>query len=199
MKIERHENGNIEVANSAVVLSYISLIGALSCMFGVGYSILYKGLDLFSLEIVGLVLGWVILGISSTILYEHSIFLFDRDEGELRWNKKKFFYTQKGSIPFFDIQEIKMEKADNNTKEVLIKILTSKNIIHLSDSYTVNKDYEMEELIGDVKSLTGLGIDVSPKNRAQILLELGQTKGALDVIREEMNMSMNDAKNYLGI
>ena len=89
--------------------------------------------------------------------------------------------------------------ANNNKKEVLIQIVTSNKVINLSDSYTVNKDYKMEELIGDVKSLTGLGIDVSPKNRAKILLELGQTKGALDVIREEMDMSMSDAKNYLGI
>ena len=37
------------------------------------------------------------------------------------------------------------------------------------------------------------------KYRAKILLELGQTKGALDVIREEMDMSMSDTKNYLGI
>lgn len=199
MKIERHENGKIEVTNSAVILSYIALIGALSCMFGVGYSILYKGLNLFSLEIVGLVLAQVILGISSTILYERSNFVFDSDEEELRWSKKKYFYSKKGTIPFYDIQEIKMDRANNNKKEVLIQIVTSNKVINLSDSYTVNKDYKMEELIGDVKSLTGLGIDVSPKNRAKILLELGQTKGALDVIREEMDMSMSDAKNYLGI
>jgi hypothetical protein len=63
----------------------------------------------------------------------------------------------------------------------------------------ISTNYDVEELVGDVKSITGLGIDVSPKNRANILLELGQTKGALDIIREEMDMSLKEAKEYLGI
>lgn len=82
---------------------------------------------------------------------------------------------------------------------MLIQILTSKDVLNLSDSYMISTDYNVEELVGDVKSITGLGIDVSPKNRAKILLELGQTKGALDIIREEMDMSMEEAKDYLGI
>jgi hypothetical protein len=63
----------------------------------------------------------------------------------------------------------------------------------------LSSDYNVEELVGDVKSITGLGIDVSPKNRAQILLDLGQTKGAIDIIREEMEMSLEEAKDYLGL
>ena len=63
----------------------------------------------------------------------------------------------------------------------------------------ISTNYDVEELVGDVKSITGLGIDVSPKNRANILLDLGQTKSALDIIREEMDMSLEEAKDYLGI
>ena len=82
---------------------------------------------------------------------------------------------------------------------MLIKILKSKKIISLSDSCTISTNYDLEKLVGDVKSITGLGIDVSPKNRANILLELDQTKGALDIIREEKDMSLKETKEYLGI
>lgn len=125
--------------------------------------------------------------------------MFDNEKSELRWQKRKYFRAKKGVIPFYDIQEIKIDRADEDTKEMLIQILTSKDVLNLSDSYMISTDYNVEELVGDVKSITGLGIDVSPKNRAKILLELGQTKGALDIIREEMDMSMEEAKDYLGI
>lgn len=78
---------------------------------------------------------------------------------------------------------------------MLIKILTSKKIISLPDTYLISTNYDVE----DVKSITGLGFDVGPKNSANILLDLGQTKSALDIIREEMDMSLSEAKDYLGI
>ena len=80
-----------------------------------------------------------------------------------------------------------------------INILTPKKVISMSDSYTISTNYNIEELVGEVKSITGLSIDVSAKNRANILLDLGQTKSALDIIREEMDMSLEEAKDYLGI
>lgn len=43
---------------------------------------------------------------------------------------------------------------------MLIQILTSKDVLNLSDSYMISTDYNVEELVGDVKSITGLGIDV---------------------------------------
>ncbi len=199
MQIERHDNGNIEVSISFVVMSYLALFGAFCCVIGIGYFWLFDGLHIFSIQIIGLVLAGVILGIAGVIIYESSNFMFDNEKSELRWQKRKYFRSKKGVIPFYDIQEIKIDRADADTKEMLIQILTSKDTLNLSDSYMISTDYDVEELVGDVKSITGLGIDVSPKNRAKILLELGQTKGALDIIREELDMSMEDAKDYLGI
>lgn len=199
MQIERHENGNIEVNISFVVMSYLALFGAFCCLIGIGYFWIIEGLDLFSIQIIGLVLAGVILAIAGIIIYESSRFVFDNDSGELRWQKRKYFRANKGTIPFYDITEVKIERDLENDKEMLIKILTNREELSLSDSYMISTDYNVEELVGDVKTLTGLGIDVSPKNRAQILLDLGQTKGALDIIREEMDMSLEDAKDYLGI
>ena len=133
------------------------------------------------------------------IIYESSSFVFDSEKGELRWKKRNYFRSKKETIPFHDIKEIKIDRAEKDSKEKLIKILTSKKIINLSDSYMLSTNYDVEELVGDVKSITGLGIDVSPNNRANILLELGQTEGALDIIRKEMDMSLKEAKDYLGI
>jgi len=199
MQIERHDNGNIEVNISFVVMSYLAFFGAFCSLIGIGYFWIIEGLYLFSIQIIGLVLAGVILGIAGIIIFESSKFVFDNETSELHWNKRKYFRSQKGTIPFYDIQEIKIERDKSNDKEMLIKILTTKDELSLSDSYMISTDYNVEELVGDVKSITGLGIDVSPKNRAQILLELGQKKGALDIIREEMDMSLEDAKDYLGI
>lgn len=141
----------------------------------------------------------VVLGISGIIIYESSHFVFDNEKSELRWHKRKYFRAKKGTIPFYDIEEVKIDRSDENMKEMLVKILTKQGMISLSDSYMLSSDYNVEELVGEVKSITGLGIDVSPKNRAQILLDLGQTKGAIDIIREEMEMSLEEAKDYLGL
>lgn len=199
MQIERHDNGNIEVEISFVMMSYLALFGAFCCLGGILYFAIIEGLHIFSIQIIGLVLAGVILGIAGIIIYESSRFIFDNEHGELRWQKRKYFKAKKGTIPFYDITEVKIERDLANEKEMLIKILTAKDELSLSDSYMISTDYNVEELVGDVKSITGLGIDVSPKNRAQILLDLGQTKGAIDIIREEMDMSLEDAKDYLGI
>ncbi len=199
MNIERHENGNIEVDISFTWMSYLALFGTFCCFCGIVYFWAIEGLHIFSLQIIGLVIAGVVLGVAGIIIYESSSFLFDNEKGELRWQKRKYFRAKKGTIPFFEIEEVKIERADENMKEMLVKIITKKEELSLSDSYMLSSDYNMEELVGDVKSITGLGIDVSPKNRAQILLELGQTKGAIDIIREEMEMSMEEAKEYLGL
>lgn len=199
MKIERHENGNIEVNISFVLMSYFALFGALCCLIGIGYFSLIEGLHIFSIQIIGLVLAGVVLGIAGIIIYESSRFIFDNEKSELRWQKRKYFRANKGAIPFYDIKEVKIERDLKNEQEMLIKIFTVKDEISMSDSYMISTDYNVEELVGDVKSITGLGIDVSPKNRAKILLDLGQTKGAIDIIREEMDMSMADARKYLGL
>lgn len=199
MHIERHENGNIEVNISFVVMSYLALFSAFCCLVGIAYFWIFEELHIFSIQIIGLVLAGVILGIAGVIIYESSSFVFDSEKGELHWTKKKYFRSKKGIIPFHDIQEIKIDRPEKDSKEMLINILTSKKTISLSDSYMISTNYDVEELVGDVKSITGLGIDVSPKNRANILLDLGQTKSALDIIREEMDMSLEEAKDYLGI
>ncbi|MBO6794021.1 MAG: hypothetical protein JJ895_08925 [Balneolaceae bacterium] len=199
MNIERYENGNIEVDISFTWMSYLALFGTFCCFFGIVYFWAIVGLHIFSLQIIGLVIAGVVLGVAGIIIYESSSFLFDNENGELRWQKRKYFRAKKGTVPFYDIEEVKIERADENTKEMLVKILTKKGELSLSDSYMLSSDYNVEELAGEVKSITGLGIDVSPKNRAQILLELGQTKGAIDIIREEMEMSIEEAKDYLGL
>ncbi len=199
MHIERYDNGNIEINFSFFILSYLALISALCCLIGIGYFWVYKDLNIFSMQIIGLVLAALVLSISGTIIYESSNFIFNKEKSELHWKKKKYFLTKRGIIPFHDIQEIKIDRADNNAKEMRIYILTPKKVISMSDSHTISTNYDIEELVGEVKSITGLSIDVSAKSRANILLELGQTKGALDIIREEMNMSLEEAKDYLGI
>jgi hypothetical protein len=199
MHIEKHDNGNIEVNISFVVMSYLALFSAFCCLVGITYFWVYEELHIFSIQIIGLVLAGVTLSIAGIIIYESSSFVFDSEKGEFRWKKRKYFRSKKGTIPFHDIKEIKIDRAEKDSKEMLIKILTSKKIISLSDSYMISTNYDVEELVGDVKSITGLGIDVSPKNRANILLDLGQTKSALDIIREEMDMSLEEAKDYLGI
>lgn len=199
MHIERHENGNIEVHISFVLMSYLALFSAFCCLVGIAYFWIFEELNIFSIQIIGLVLAGIILGLAGVIIYESSSFVFDSEKGELEWKKRKYFYSTKGIIPFHDIQEIKIDRADNDSKEMFINILTSKEIISLSDSYMISTNYDVEKLVRDIKSITGLGIDVSPKNRAHILLELGQTKNALDIIREEMDMSLEEAKDYLGI
>ncbi len=199
MQIERHDNGNIEVNISFVVMSYLALIGAVCCALGIGYFWIFEGLHIFSIQIIGLVLAGVVLGIAGVIIYESSNFVFDNQKSELHWYKKKYFRTKKGVIPFHDIEEIKIEKALEDSKEMLVKIMTVKDELSLSDSYSISTNYEVEELVGEVKSITGLSLDVSPKNRAKILLDLGQEKGAIDIIREEMDMSLEEAKDYLGI
>ena len=199
MHIEKHDNGNIEVNISFVVMSYLALFSAFCCLVGITYFWVYEELHIFSIQIIGLALAGVTLSIAGIIIYESSSFVFDSEKGEFRWKKRKYFRSKKGTIPFHDIKEIKIDRAEKDSKEMLIKILTSKKIISLSDSYMISTNYDVEELVGDVKSITGLGIDVSPKNRANILLDLGQTKSALDIIREEMDMSLEEAKDYLGI
>ncbi|MCR9132988.1 MAG: hypothetical protein NXI08_10450 [bacterium] len=199
MNIERHENGNIEVEISFTLMSYLALFGAICCFGGILYFWVIEGLNIFSIQIIGLVLAGVVLGIAGIIIYESSHFVFDNEKSELRWHKRKYFRAKKGTIPFYDIEEVKIDRSDENMKEMLVKILTKKGELSLSDSYMLSSDYNVEELVGDVKSITGLGIDVSPKNRAQILLDLGQTKGAIDIIREEMEMSLEEAKDYLGL
>ena len=199
MHIERHENGNIEVNISFVVMSYLALFSAFCCLIGITYFWVFEELHIFSIQIIGLVLAGVTLGIAGVIIYESSSFVFDSEKGELHWTKKKYFRSKKGIIPFHDIQEIKIDRPEKDSKEMLINILTSKKTISLSDSYMISTNYDVEELVGDVKSITGLGIDVSRKNRENILLDLGQTKSALYIIREAMEMSLEEAKNYLGI
>jgi divalent metal cation (Fe/Co/Zn/Cd) transporter len=199
MQIERHENGNIEVNISFVVMSYLALFGAFCCLIGIGYFWIIEGLNIFSIQIIGLVLAGVILGIAGVIIYESSNFVFDNENEQLVWQKRKYFRAKKGIIPFHDIKEVKVEKALEDSKDMLIKILTVKDELSLSDSYMISEDYNIEELVSEVKSVTGLSLDVSPKNRAKILLDLGETKGAIDIIREEMDMSMEEAKDYLGI
>lgn len=95
MQIERHDNGNIEVSISFVVMSYLALFGAFCCLLGIGYFWLFEGLNIFSIQIIGLVLAGVILGIAGVIIYESSIFMFDNEKSELRWQKRKYFRAKR--------------------------------------------------------------------------------------------------------
>jgi membrane protein YdbS with pleckstrin-like domain len=199
MKIERKPNGNIEVVFSYTVMSYMALAAALVCAIGVAYFYLIEDLHIFNLKILGLVLAGVILGIVGIIIYERSKFVFDHNKGTLYWQKGKYFRTKKGEVPFYDITGVRLNRDEIDKKGVIVEILTKQRNISLTDSYVISEDYNVEELVGDLKSITGTGIDVSPKNRALILLDLGQEKSAVDIIREEMDMSMADARRYLGL
>lgn len=199
MKIDRKENGNIEIQFSFTVMSYLALFAAVCCGLGIAYLTLFEGAHIFSIKIIGLVAAGVILGVAGITIYESSKFVFDQEKGELIWQKKKYFRTHKGAVPFYDITGVNIHRDDDKTNEMLVEILTKKETISLTESYMISNDYDVEELVGDLKSITGLGIDVSPKNRAMILLDLGQTKGALNIIREEMDMSLEDARKYLGL
>lgn len=95
MQIERHDNGNIEVSISFVVMSYLALFGAFCCLLGIGYFWLFEGLNIFSIQIIGLVLAGVILGIAGVIIYESSILCSIMRKVNYA-GKKKVFSCQKG-------------------------------------------------------------------------------------------------------
>lgn len=80
MNIERHENGNIEVEISFTLMSYLALFGAICCFGGILYFWVIEGLNIFSIQIIGLVLAGVVLGISGIIIYESSHFVFDNEK-----------------------------------------------------------------------------------------------------------------------
>ena len=199
MQIERKENGNIEVDFSFTHLAYLALVGAVCCAIGIVYLHFFEGLSFLNIKILGLILAGVILGIVGIIIFESSHFVFDHQRGMLFYQKRKYFRTKKGTIPFYDITEVKLNKDDIANKGMIVEILTQKQRLSLTDSYVISEDYNVEELVGDIKSITGLGIDISPKNRAKVLIDLGQTKAAIDIIREEMEMSTADARIYLGL
>ena len=199
MQIERKDNGNIEVDFSFTHLAYLALSGAVACIIGIAYLHLFEGESFVSIKVLGLILAGVLLGIMGIIIYESSHFVFDNQRGMLIYQKRKYFKTTKGSIPFYDITEIKLNKDEIGQKGMIVEIMTKKQRLSLTDSYVISENYNVEELVGDIKAVTGLGIDLSPKSRAQVLLDLGQTKAAIDIIREEMEMSMEDARLYLGL
>lgn len=199
MQIERKENGTIEVDFSFTHLAYLAIFGAFACLAGIIFLHFIEGLRFFDIKVLGLILAGVVLGIVGIIIFESSHFVFDHQRGMLFWQKRKYFRTQKGSIPFYDITEVKLNRDDIGNKGMIVEILTKKMRLSMTDSYVISEDYNVEELVGDLKSITGLGIDISPKSRAIVLLDLGQKKAAIDVIREEMEMSAEDAKVYLGI
>lgn len=49
MHIEKHDNGNIEVNVSFVVMSYLALFSAFCCLVGITYFWVYEGLHIFSI------------------------------------------------------------------------------------------------------------------------------------------------------
>ncbi len=201
MKIDRKDNGDIEVNFSSTAMSYLALVGTIGCIAGMVYFFVMEGSHIFSFQIIGLVTAGVFLGIASIILYEKSHFEFKQEPSELVWEKTRYFRSKRGVIPFHDIKSVKISKDDESKdfKNMKVEIETTRMRLSMTESYIESVDFNVEELVGDLKSMTGLGIDVSPKNRAQILLELGQTQAAIDIIRQEMDMSMEDARVYLGV
>ncbi len=77
MRIEKQNNGNIEVHISYVLMSYLALFGTFTCIFGILYFIYIENQAIFSYPIIGLVVPAVILGISGIVLFEKSSFIFD--------------------------------------------------------------------------------------------------------------------------
>ena len=199
MQIDRKEDGTIEVAFSYTHMAYLAIFGALACLIGILYLHFFDGLGFLDIKILGLILAGIILGIVGIIIFESSHFVFDQQRGMLFWQKRKYFRTKKGTIPFYDITEVKLNKDDVSQNGMIVEILTKKQRLSLTDSYVISEDYNVEELVDDLKTITGLGIDISAKSRAQVLLDLGQTKAALNIIRNEMEMSMEDARTYLGL
>lgn len=199
MQIDRKPDGTIEVSISYVLMSYLALGGATCCALGIGYLYFVESQPLFGIKILGLVLAGVILGIVGIIIYEKSRFVFDHEKSTLYWQKGKYFRTKKGTIPFHDITSVKLNRDLVENKGMIVEIITKTQNLSLTDSYMISTDYNVEELVGDLKTITGKGIDVSPRSRASILLDLGQEKAALDIIRHELDMDMDDARRYLGL
>lgn len=199
MHINRTKDGSIEISFSYTLMSYIAMFGALGCAMGVGYLFIAENEPLFSIRVLGLVIAGVVLGIASIILFEKSHFMFNRQTGLLLWEKKKYLRITKGELPFYEIKDIKLYNDDFNKNGFIIEIFSKQKRLRLIDSYLINTDQDLEKLVNDLKELIGLGIDVSPKSRARALLDLGQEKNAIELIRNELHMSIADARKYLGI
>ena len=140
----------------------------------IGTMPLYMGIQFFSgtlhlADAIALSVAFLILVFGLFLSNPPSIFVFDRNSGQLKWKRKQIFGTEQGFVPLGDISDVSIEtqSAGESTGSRIILIVNAKPLPITSEcNQSLRK---CEKAVDQIKEFLGLKTDRAKENRARAL------------------------------